>query len=95
MKAVYLAALLSRLATATPSSPTDRGGSSLIWKLTKFKSLVTFGDSYTDENRLNYFSSHNGSAPPVGWVDPIVSLLCLPFIHLCSRKQEKPNIMKE
>jgi hypothetical protein len=28
--------------------------------------LVTFGDSYTDENRLGYFGSHNGSAPPVG-----------------------------
>ncbi|KAL1966150.1 hypothetical protein VTN77DRAFT_4702 [Rasamsonia byssochlamydoides] len=41
------------------------------WGLRRFTSLVTFGDSYTDESRLNYFSSHNGSAPPVGWVDPV------------------------
>jgi len=32
----------------------------------QFKTLVTFGDSYTDENRLGYFINHNGSAPPVG-----------------------------
>jgi phospholipase/lecithinase/hemolysin len=43
------------------------------WGLTRFKSLVTFGDSYTDESRLNYFSSHGGQPPPVGWVDPAVS----------------------
>jgi hypothetical protein len=36
------------------------------WQAQKFKTLVTFGDSYTDENRLGYFISHNGSAPPVG-----------------------------
>ncbi|RPB16756.1 hypothetical protein P167DRAFT_556450 [Morchella conica CCBAS932] len=34
----------------------------------KFKNLVVFGDSYTDEGRLGYFFSHNGSAPPVGYV---------------------------
>ncbi|KAL1592316.1 hypothetical protein SLS60_011393 [Paraconiothyrium brasiliense] len=37
------------------------------WQSQSFKTLVTFGDSYTDENRLGYFGSHNGSAPPVGW----------------------------
>lgn len=42
--------------------------------LSKFTSLVTFGDSYTDDSRLNYFSLHNGDAPPVGWVDPAVRL---------------------
>ncbi|KAI9663016.1 MAG: hypothetical protein M1821_008063 [Bathelium mastoideum] len=40
------------------------------WNLTKFTSLVAFGDSYTDESRYGYFAAHNGSAPPVGWVDP-------------------------
>ncbi|PLB43269.1 GDSL lipase/acylhydrolase family protein [Aspergillus steynii IBT 23096] len=40
------------------------------WGLRKFKSLVTFGDSYTDDSRLGYFINHNGSAPPVGWVQP-------------------------
>jgi phospholipase/lecithinase/hemolysin len=27
-------------------------------------------NSYTDEGRLPYFESHNGSAPPVGWIGP-------------------------
>ncbi|KAI9037140.1 SGNH/GDSL hydrolase family protein [Aspergillus affinis] len=40
------------------------------WGPRKFRSLVTFGDSYTDDSRLNYFGTHNGSAPPVGWVQP-------------------------
>lgn len=38
----------------------------------KFKSLVQFGDSYTDIARLGYFIAHNGSAPPVGWEQPEV-----------------------
>ena len=42
------------------------------WRDGKFKTLVTFGDSYTDENRLGYFINHNGSAPPVGWEQPVV-----------------------
>ncbi|KAF2180498.1 carbohydrate esterase family 16 protein [Zopfia rhizophila CBS 207.26] len=41
------------------------------WNVKNFKSLVTFGDSYTDENRLGYFINHNGSAPPVGWEQPV------------------------
>jgi len=36
------------------------------WNLKQFNSLVTFGDSYTDESRLGYFISHNGAAPPPG-----------------------------
>lgn len=78
MKYVYVSALLSQLATAAiPSTLSNRDESSSKWKLKKFKSLVTFGDSYTDESRFGYFYSHNGSAPPVGWVDPVVSLLYL------------------
>jgi len=38
--------------------------------LNSFTNLVTFGDSYTDENRLNYFQKHNGSAPPAGTLVP-------------------------
>ncbi|KAF1946878.1 GDSL lipase/acylhydrolase family protein [Clathrospora elynae] len=41
------------------------------WREGKFKTLVTFGDSYTDENRLEYFINHNGSAPPVAWQQPV------------------------
>ncbi|KAK4629221.1 Acetylesterase [Fulvia fulva] len=44
-------------------------GSSSCWDLKKLTTLVAFGDSYTDDNRLEYFGSHNGSAPPVGWVN--------------------------
>ncbi|KAL9079670.1 MAG: hypothetical protein Q9157_001446 [Trypethelium eluteriae] len=40
------------------------------WNLKNFTSLVAFGDSYTDESRFSYFYAHNGTAPPVGWVDP-------------------------
>lgn len=46
---------------------------SSAWDLKKFTSLVAFGDSYTDDSRLGYFASNNGSAPPVGWVNPAVS----------------------
>ena len=49
------------------------------WSLKKFTSLVAFGDSYTDDSMLNYFGSHNGSAPPVCWVNPAVSRM----IYLC------------
>jgi hypothetical protein len=50
------------------------GRPSSSWKDGKFKTLVTFGDSYTDENRLGYFINHNGSAPPVGWDAGVVRL---------------------
>ncbi|RAL14397.1 SGNH/GDSL hydrolase family protein [Aspergillus homomorphus CBS 101889] len=40
------------------------------WGPRKFTSLVTFGDSYTDETRFSYFATHNNSAPPVGWIEP-------------------------
>lgn len=44
------------------------------WAAQNFDTIVTFGDSYTDENRLGYFINHNGSAPPVGWDAGVVSL---------------------
>ncbi|KAF2278818.1 uncharacterized protein EI97DRAFT_413696 [Westerdykella ornata] len=57
--------LLLNLAFALCDAERSRG-----WNLNNFKTLVTFGDSYTDENRLGYFINHNGSAPPVGWEQP-------------------------
>ncbi|KAK4997235.1 hypothetical protein LTR66_003320 [Elasticomyces elasticus] len=54
------------VATAAASYP-----KATPWGLKAFTSLVTFGDSYTDESRLGYFGTHNGEAPPVGWVDPV------------------------
>ncbi|RDW79502.1 carbohydrate esterase family 16 protein [Coleophoma cylindrospora] len=38
--------------------------------VTDFSNLVAFGDSYTDESRLKYFQTHNGSAPPPGLLLP-------------------------
>jgi hypothetical protein len=81
------AATLATLAIAAPGrgshhDKSDRAGGypgvsghhsrSEAWSLKKFTSLVAFGDSYTDDSRLGYFASHNGSAPPVGWVNPAV-----------------------
>jgi hypothetical protein len=43
------------------------------WRIEGLKSVVTFGDSYTDEQRIVYFITHNGTAPPPGWVEPVVS----------------------
>jgi len=50
-------------------------GSQSSWNLANFSSLVAFGDSYTDDSRLGYFISNAGQAPPLGWVDPVVSML--------------------
>lgn len=72
---------------ATLAAATSYNSTSPSWDLAKFESLVVFGDSYSDDSRLSYFESHNGSAPPVGWVDPAVSLLNIgsgpvPLYHL-------------
>ena len=47
------------------------------WDAKNFKNIVTFGDSYTDESRLGYFINNNGSAPPIGWQQPVVRSICL------------------
>lgn len=83
MKSSHTLATLSALATTTyahppsyphtspwPSQPSSHS-SQQKWDLANFTSLVAFGDSYTDDSRLGYFISNNGSAPPVGWVDPV------------------------
>ncbi|KAH8709958.1 GDSL lipase/esterase [Phaeosphaeriaceae sp. PMI808] len=41
------------------------------WAEGKFKALVTFGDSFTDEGRLRFFIN-NKAAPPVGWDQGVV-----------------------
>ncbi|KAI1075580.1 carbohydrate esterase family 16 protein [Whalleya microplaca] len=38
------------------------------------ENLVVFGDSYSDEGRLAYFQSHNGTAPPAGVVIPTANI---------------------
>jgi hypothetical protein len=67
--------LLLSLALGTVASPPWGGAqdkSASCWDLAKFTSLVTFGDSYTDDSRLGYFIA-NGTAPPVGYDNPAVS----------------------
>ncbi|KAI5817812.1 GDSL lipase/acylhydrolase [Pyronema omphalodes] len=34
------------------------------------KTILAFGDSYTDEGRLNYMIANNGSYPPDGYISP-------------------------
>jgi phospholipase/lecithinase/hemolysin len=41
-----------------------------VWSISNFKSLITFGDSYTDESRLGSFITHNGTAPAAGTLLP-------------------------
>lgn len=67
MRSLLLASILLKAVSA--------GCTSNGWHTQHFKTIVTFGDSYTDENRLGYFGSHNGSAPPVGWDGGVVSLI--------------------
>ncbi|KIW15114.1 hypothetical protein PV08_07901 [Exophiala spinifera] len=40
------------------------------WNVKNFKSLITFGDSYTDEGRYHYWYQHNKTYPPVGTFFP-------------------------
>lgn len=61
--AVLLAIVSRTLATSLPDSNS-------VWRQANFDSLLTFGDSYTDENRLNYFALHKGAAPPPGTLLP-------------------------
>ncbi|MCJ1255505.1 hypothetical protein MMC24_003321 [Lignoscripta atroalba] len=65
-----LLAAFSLVAVARAAALHKRVNASNPWFLERFSSLVAFGDSYTDENRLNYFGQNNGSAPPPGTVLP-------------------------
>ncbi|KAK4496783.1 hypothetical protein PRZ48_012766 [Zasmidium cellare] len=40
------------------------------WNVPNLKSVVFFGDSYTDNSRYAYFTSHGGNAPPIGYNNP-------------------------
>ncbi|KAL4991882.1 hypothetical protein BDW68DRAFT_184544 [Aspergillus falconensis] len=41
------------------------------WGPEKWRTLITFGNSYTDDTRLQYFEGHHGNPPPVGWKEPV------------------------
>ncbi|KAL2005065.1 hypothetical protein VTN00DRAFT_2915 [Thermoascus crustaceus] len=73
MKLLAIASLAASVsALGFPFPKKDRTSSfGTAWNVRKFTNLITFGDSYTDENRLGYFLEHNGQAPPVGTVLPM------------------------
>ena len=60
-----VASLLASLALAASLPRTKQ-----TWSVSNFNSLIAFGDSYTDENNLNYIGSHNGSYPLTGTLLP-------------------------
>lgn len=66
---------LSLLVAIAAAFTVPRDTPSNGWAGKEIESLVTFGDSYTDEQRVNYCGSNNGTAPPVGWIEPVVCLL--------------------
>ncbi|KHO01049.1 acetyl esterase [Metarhizium album ARSEF 1941] len=61
MSATFLTLLA--MALGVVSGPTS------MRRCERMKNLVTFGDSYTDEGRLNYFTQHH-EAPPIGKMLP-------------------------
>ncbi|KAJ4400277.1 hypothetical protein N0V91_008842 [Didymella pomorum] len=63
--------LVQLLAVAAAFAPVQAEHPDQAWEQCKIKTLVTFGDSYTDENRLGYIIQNNGSLPPVGWDQPV------------------------
>ncbi|KAK5551209.1 hypothetical protein LTR46_010795 [Exophiala xenobiotica] len=71
--AIYLAAALfssSSISSTLPRQSKNNLNSNKPWSVSNFNSLIAFGDSYTDESRLGWFTSHNGSAPPAGALLP-------------------------
>lgn len=56
-------------ATQAQNDTADRS-SNPHWHVDQFKNFIVFGDSYSDENGLAYFTSHNATAPPPGTLLP-------------------------
>lgn len=68
---VIVAFLISSVAgSALPRHSQSQTKNMQPWSVANFQSLITFGDSYTDESRLGWFINHNGSAPPAGTLLP-------------------------
>lgn len=91
---LLLSLLVTILATITVprDTPSDR------WTGQEFESLVTFDDSYTDEQRINYFGSNNGTAPPVGGIEPVARFLSFLSSYVdvaCSRLRLRSLIHSE
>lgn len=56
--------------SALTRSATIRPRTDQPWSTARFNSLITFGDSYTDENRLTYFFINGNTEPPPGTLLP-------------------------
>jgi len=69
LSAVALLAVSSLVGADVDNEGHKGGGGAKAW-VKDFDNLVAFGDSYTDENRLGWFGSHNGTAPPPGTILP-------------------------
>ncbi|TVY53076.1 Acetylesterase [Lachnellula cervina] len=69
MQFLALALLAASVVVVADTENEGHHGGTKPW-VKDFKNLVAFGDSYTDESRLNYFYAHNGSAPPPGLLLP-------------------------
>ncbi|KAI1467712.1 carbohydrate esterase family 16 protein [Daldinia caldariorum] len=65
-----LSCAMRRLAVILPIIVTGAA----LSPLAAVDNLIVFGDSYTDEGRLAYFQSHNGSAPPPGTLIPTANV---------------------
>lgn len=70
MRCFLLAFCFASLAWALPAANPSTATRSNTWSAQQFSHLITFGDSYTDENRLNYFYGNNDNPPPPGTVLP-------------------------
>ncbi len=84
-----LLTLLSLITVVRSAALNKRVNATDPWFLERFSSLITFGDSYTDENRLNYFISNHGAAPPPGTLLPEV-----PSLHLHLRSLEPDDMVE-
>jgi hypothetical protein len=62
--------LLSSLTSSASPRPRKSYPNSAPWSASRFRSLITFGDSYTDENRLLYFFLQGNTPPPPGTLLP-------------------------
>ncbi|KAL7266323.1 hypothetical protein RUND412_011132 [Rhizina undulata] len=73
---ISIAAIITLAATQISATVYERrdggygGASGSRAKWGRIKTLVAFGDSYTDEGRLNYMIAHKGEAPPLNWIPP-------------------------
>jgi hypothetical protein len=59
---VTLTFLLSHSLAASLPHAKPWADTNSVWRLENFNSLLTFGDSYTDENRIRYIAENNSTS---------------------------------